>query len=71
MQARTTPSAPGAPSGTPPGLSRLLRVGAARRRAAQGQQQLGRALAGDFGPGVRADVLAAQHRLAAQDRSAA
>ena len=45
---------------------RRVRTNAAERRvAASRRTELERALAGDFGPGVRADVLAAQERAAA------
>ena len=63
------------PTRTTPSLrpfSRLLSTGPARRQARRaGEQQLARALSGDFGPGVRADVLAAQKRSALGDRTAA
>jgi hypothetical protein len=45
---------------------RRLRTWAAERRLAAHQAaELQRALSGDYGPGVRADVLAAQERAAA------
>lgn len=48
----------------------LLERKAARRRARQQEQQLALALAGEFGPGVQSDVIAAQARWT-QDRTAA
>jgi hypothetical protein len=46
--------------------ARRLRTWAAERRlAARRDAELERALAGDYGPGVLADVLAAQERAAA------
>lgn len=53
------------------GLSRLVEGRAARREAVRGQRELARALAGDFGPGVQADVLAARDRSMAGDQLAA
>ena len=45
---------------------RRVRTWATERRvAAHRRAELERALAGDYGPGVRADVLAAQERAAA------
>ena len=69
MHARPTPSA--SPRSTPRALSRLLARRATRRQTALQERQLARALAGDFGPGVRADVAAAQYRSAARHRIAA
>ena len=51
---------------TPHTPVRRVRSWAAERRlAAHRRAELERALAGDYGPGVRADVLAAQDRAAA------
>lgn len=56
MHTRVTPFAPV--------VSRLLERRAAHREAVRGEQRLARALAGDFGRGVQADVMAAQEREA-------
>lgn len=56
---------------TVPVVSRLLERRAAHREAVRGEQRLARALAGDFGRGVQADVMAAQEREAAPHRTAA
>lgn len=71
MRTRVTPSAPHRTSKGPLAGSRVMARLAARRRAVRGEQRLARALAGDFGPGVQADVRAAQGRLAAQQQAAA
>ena len=57
MPTRVTPSALTLP--------RLRQGRAVRRRVKRADQHLARALAGDFGAGVQADVLAAQNRTAA------
>ena len=69
MNARPTPSAP--LRSTARALSRVLEGRATRRQAVLQERQLACALAGDFGAGVRADVVAAQHRSAVQHRTAA
>ena len=63
MQARVTPST--TRRTTARALGSLLERRAARRQALRREQQLTHALAGDYGRGVRAEVLAAQARTAA------
>ena len=69
MHARHIRSA--SPRSTPRALSRLLARRATRHQIVLQERQLARALAGDFGPGVRADVAAAQYRSAVRHRTAA
>lgn len=62
MSTRVTPSRP--TSTSPSALSRVRTGMAARREVRRRDQELTRALAGDLGPGVKADVWAALSRSA-------
>lgn len=69
MSTRVTPSR--RTSTSPRALSRARAGLAARREVRRREQELTRALAGDLGPGVQADVWAALSRSAWQHGSAA
>ena len=71
MHARVTSPATRLTSRSPLAGLRVLARLAGRREAAQNEERLARALAGDFGRGVQADVLAAQREAAARGRTAA
>lgn len=64
-------NAPSASTTSRLGLSRLRLVPVGRRQARRPESELARALAGEFGPGVQADVVAAQYRSATQQATAA
>ena len=59
------------PSTSPLALSRVRAGRVARREVRSKERQLTRALAGDFGAGVQADVLAARCRSLSQHGPAA
>ena len=67
MSTRVTPSR----RRSPLALSRVRAGRAARREVRSKEQQLTQALAGDFGPGVLADVMAARYRSVSQHGPAA
>ena len=69
MSTRVTPSR--RTSTSPRALSRMRAGRAARRDVRNKERQLTRALAGDFGAGVQADVVAARHRSVSQHGPAA